>query len=93
VPIPPHSDQHLTMHVLSDEQAQTLHGGFFQSRPRTGYNPIGHQGPKGLWLNTFLRFQTIFTNVNQVNVAINLALGGGTVINNQANILSINSSM
>lgn len=66
---------------------------FFQSRPRTGYNPIGHQEPEGLWLNTFLRFQTIFTNVNQVNVAINLALGGGTVINNQANILSINSSM
>jgi hypothetical protein len=91
--MPPYNVQQLTMQVLSDEQAQTLQGGFFHSRPRTGYNPNGHQGFRGLWLNNFLGFQTIFTNVNQVNLAINVALGGGTVINNQANILSINSTM
>jgi hypothetical protein len=81
------------MHVLSDEQAQTLQGGFFGNRPWTGRSPISRQGWGGMWRKTFLSFQSIFTNVNQINVAINVALGGGTVLNNQANILSINSSM
>ena len=89
----PNYDQHPTMHVLTDEQAQSVQGGFFDSRLRMGHSPISRQGPGRLWGNTFMRLQTIFTNVNQINLAINVAVGGGTVINNQGNILSINSSM
>jgi hypothetical protein len=81
------------MHALSDKQAQTIQGGFFGNRPRTGHSPISPMGWGGMWRNTFVQFQSIFTNVNQINIAINVALGGGTVVNNQANILSINSSM
>ena len=80
------------MHALSDDQAQKISGGRFLRQ--LGTRP----GPRSLTFGRFLRggslaIQSIFTNVNQVNLAVNVALNGGTVINNQANVLSISSSI
>lgn len=78
---------------LSDDQAQQLTGGSFSSF----FNPSsGLRSNRGFGL--FLRssmfgLRSLFTNVNQVNVAVNLALNGGTVINNQANVLAITSRL
>jgi hypothetical protein len=80
------------MHVLSDHQAQQLQGGFFGSSSQLGRTPrSGGHSLGRLWYSTLLSLQAVFTNVSQINFAINVALGGGTVINNQANVLSISS--
>ncbi len=83
--------QPLFMQPLSDDQAQQLTGGSFRSflSPAPGFRGGGRFG----WLlrNSRLVFQSIFNNVSQVNVAVNLALNGGTVVNNQTNVLTINN--
>lgn len=81
------------MHHLSDDQAARLNGGSFRSP--WNRNPV-HQPRKGidlfLW-NSRLALQAIFTNVNQMNIAVNVALNGGTVINNQTNLLAITNGL
>jgi hypothetical protein len=78
------------MQSLSDHESQQLLGGFIGTRNRTGRSLDNHNFWQ-LWRSTTFAFQTIFTNVNQINIAVNLALNGGTILNSQANNLSINS--
>jgi hypothetical protein len=81
------------MHPLSDDQAQQLTGGSFRSFFSSS-SGLRSRGGFGLLLsNSMFSLRSLFANVNQVNVAVNLALNGGTVINNQANVLTINSSV
>jgi hypothetical protein len=80
-----------TMHLLSDDQAQQLTGGRFRSFLSTSSGLRSRRGFGLLLSNSMFSLRSLFSNVNQVNVAVNLALNGGTVINNQANILAINT--
>jgi hypothetical protein len=82
-----------TMDFLSDNQAQQIRGGRFSASMARGQGPGRGMGMGLAWRNSFLAVQSVFTTVNQVNLAINVALNGGTVINNQANGLSIVSSL
>jgi hypothetical protein len=81
------------MYILSDDQAQELAGG------RLGflaYTAIGQPRSSGLgsfFRNRIIALRSVFNHVNQINFAINIALNGGTVINNQANVLSIISRL
>lgn len=81
------------MHHLSDQQAAQLSGGRLYScwGGSRGYNPRRGLG-FFLW-NSRRMLQGIFNNVSQVNVAVNLAIFGGTVINNQANLLAVNNTL
>lgn len=81
------------MHLLSDDQAQQLTGGRFRSFLSTSSGLRSRRGSGLLLSNSMFSLRSLFSNVNQVNVAVNLALNGGTVINNQANVLAINSSL
>lgn len=83
----------LTMHVLSDHQAQQLTGGSFRSPRSATPCRLGGRGFGMMLRYGFGALQAIFTNVNQVNVAVNLAINGGQVISNQANVLAIHSSI
>jgi hypothetical protein len=82
------------MQVLSDLQAEQLCGG------RRGWALGGalnqHTGNGRVRLSAsggVLAFQSILNTINQFNLAINIAIGGGTVINNQVNALSIESTI
>lgn len=37
--------------------------------------------------------QSILNTVNQINLAINIAIGGGVVFSNQVNVLTMQSSL
>lgn len=79
------------MLILSDNQAQQLSGGCFSPLLRRGGGASRQRGISSWFRSNLLVLRAIITNVNQVNFAINLALNGGTVINNQVNVLSINA--
>jgi hypothetical protein len=81
------------MHILSDDQAQQLSGGRHGSLMSKGIGQHSHTGFGSLFRSSFLAFRSVFNNVSQINFAINLALNGGTVINNQTNVLSIFSRL
>jgi hypothetical protein len=82
------------MQVLSDLQAEHLCGGrrggaMAGFGSRRGGNGLGRfSGGGGL-----LAFQSILNTVNQINFAINIAIGGSTIFNNQVNALSIESTI
>jgi hypothetical protein len=80
-----------TMHLLSDDQAQQLTGGSFRSFLSSSAGLSSRRGFGLLLSNSMFSLRSLFSNVNQVNVAVNMALNGGTVINNQANVLTINT--
>lgn len=77
------------MHILSDDQAQQVCGGRFAPLANKSMGQRNSCGFGSWFRSSFLAFRSVFNNVNQINFAINLALNGGTVINNQANVLSI----
>jgi hypothetical protein len=81
------------MHILSDDQAQQLSGGRLGNFASKGISQRSNTGFSSLFRSSFFAFRSVFNNVSQINFAINLALNGGTVINNQANILSIISRL
>ncbi len=78
---------------LSDNQAQEIRGGRFSAAMARGQGPSRGMGVGLFWRTSFLAVQSVFTTVNQLNLAINVAVNGGTVINNQANGLSMISSL
>lgn len=89
-----HEDMQSTLQVLSDLQAEQLCGG------RWGRALMAAQGQRagsglGRWFGggRGLVFQSILNTVNQINVAINIAIGGGSVFNNQVNALTMQSSL
>lgn len=80
------------MQLLSDLQAEQLCGGrrgglLARSSWRDG------QGAGRFGGGSQFSFQSILNVVNQLNLAINIVIGGGTIHNNQANVLSMQSSM
>lgn len=82
------------MLVLSDVQAEQLSGGFgggamAGARSRRGGMGVGRFSAGG----GFLSVQSIENTINQLNFAINIAVGGSTIINNQVNALSIESTI
>jgi hypothetical protein len=81
------------MHILSDDQAQQLSGGHLGIPQNQGISQRRSSGFGSLFRSSFFAFRSVFNNVSQINFAINLALNGGTVINNQTNILSIFSRL
>jgi hypothetical protein len=81
------------MHILSDDQAQQLSGGHLGIPLSKGISQRRSSGLGSLIRSSFFAFRSVFNNVSQINFAINLALNGGTVINNQTNILSIFSRL
>lgn len=81
------------MHILSDDQAQQLSGGRLGSLISKGIGQRSSTGFGSLFRSSFFAFRSVFNNVSQINFAINLALNGGTVINNQTNVLSIFSRL
>jgi hypothetical protein len=81
------------MHILSDDQAQQLSGGHLGNPLSKGISQRSRSGFGSLFRSSFLAFRSVFNNVSQINFAINLALNGGTVINNQTNVLSIFSRL
>ena len=81
------------MHILSDDQAQQLSGGRLGSFASKGFNQRSNTGFCSFFRGSLFAFRSVFNNVSQLNFAINLALNGGTVINNQTNVLSIFSRL
>lgn len=90
---------HPTMQVLSDLQADQLSGGR-RGRPCAAMFPAparGQRAARGFerWFagGGGLVFQSIQNTVNQINFAINIAIGGGSIFNNQVNALTMQSSL
>jgi hypothetical protein len=81
------------MHILSDDQAQQLSGGRIGSLLSKGTSRRSRSGFGSPFRCSFFAIRSILNNVSQINFAINLALNGGTVINNQTNVLSIFSRL
>jgi hypothetical protein len=81
------------MHLLSDDQAAQLTGGSFDHLWKAASGLPARRGIGALLWSSRLAFRGIFTNVNQLNIAVNVALFGGTVMNNQVNLLAINNSL
>jgi hypothetical protein len=82
------------MLVLSDVQAEQLSGGYrggamAGARSRHGGMGLGRFSAGG----GLLSVQSIQNTINQFNFAINIAIGGSTIINNQVNALSIESTI
>ena len=81
------------MYILSDDQAQELAGG------RLGflaYTAIGQPRSSGLgsfFRNRIIALRSVFNHVNQINFAINIVIGGGSIFNNQVNVLMMQSSL
>jgi hypothetical protein len=78
------------MLVLSDLQAEQLCGGsgggaLAGSRSRRGGMGLGRFSAGGGFLST----QSIENTINQFNIAINIAMDGSTINNNQVNFLSL----
>ena len=95
---------HPSMQALSDLQAQQLCGGRcgrpFAASPAAAAqpaSPIGHRwgSGRGRWFGggRALMSQSILNTVNQINLAINIAIGGGVVFSNQVNVLTMQSSL
>ncbi|QVL51754.1 MAG: hypothetical protein KFB97_09425 [Cyanobium sp. M30B3] len=87
------------MQVLSDLQAEQLTGGRrgwmmprFGRRHLSPGRGAGHSsvfaGASGMF-----SIQSILNIVNQINVSINIAFGGGSIHNSQLNALTIQSTM
>jgi hypothetical protein len=81
------------MDLLSDDQAAQLTGGSFHHLWKAASDLPARRGIGALLWNSRLAFRGIFTSVKQLNIAVNVALFGGTVMNNQANLLAINNSL
>ncbi|MEX0588789.1 MAG: hypothetical protein WD136_05990 [Cyanobium sp.] len=82
------------MLVLSDIQAEQLCGGFGRgalagAQSRRGGMGLGRFSAGGGYLSV----QSIENTINQFNFAINIAVGGSTIFNNQVNALSIESTI
>jgi hypothetical protein len=85
------------MQVLSELQAEQLCGGhrgwgmghFGRQHfgPGRGHRPVIGGG------GSMFSIQSILNIVNQINVSINVAFGGGTVHNSQLNALTMTSTM
>jgi hypothetical protein len=82
------------MQALSDLQAEQLCGG----RRGGAMAPWG-SGRGGNGLGRFsmgsglFAFQSIQNTVSQDNFAINIAIGGSTIFNNQVNVLAIEATI
>jgi hypothetical protein len=92
------------MQVLSDLQAEQLCGGHwgrpFAASPFAAAQPASTNvqrcgSGRGRWFGggRGLMFQSILNTVNQINFAINIAIGGGSIFNNQVNVLTMQSSL
>jgi hypothetical protein len=88
-----------TMQVLSDLQAEQLSGGR-RVRPFAAASLVAAPGQRsgrgiGRWFGggRGFVFQSIQNTVNQINFAINIVIGGGSIFNNQVNVLTMQSSL
>ena len=81
----------LVLSVLQAEQHCGGSGGvaLAGSRSRRGGMGLGRLSASG----GVLAFKSILNTINQFNFAINIAIGGGTIFNNQVNALSIESTI
>lgn len=82
------------MQVLSDLQAEQLCGGrwggaHWSERGMRGGGRLGRLLSGG----GLVAFQSILNTVNQINFAINIVIGGGSIFNNQVNALMLQSSL
>ncbi len=82
------------MLLLSDFQAEQLCGGsgggvLAGTRNRRGGMGLGRFSTGG----DLQSVQSIENTINQLNFAINIAVGGSTIINNQVNALSLESTI
>jgi hypothetical protein len=85
------------MQVLSELQAEQLCGGHrgwvmghigrLHFGPGRGHRPVISGG------GSMFSIQSILNIVNQINVSINVAVGGGTIHNSQLNALTMKSTM
>jgi hypothetical protein len=82
------------MQVLSDLQAEQLCGGRM-GRPLAARRGLRGCGGFGRFFGggRGLVFRSIQNTVNQINFAINIAIGGGSIFNNQVNALTMQSSL
>jgi hypothetical protein len=90
------------MQLLDEKQAECISGGRFSSMAARGRAPVafllrgflGLRAGRGLAQSglTSSGSTAIDTTVNQVNLAFNIVLNGGSIVNNQLNGLDLSVS-
>ena len=82
------------MLILSDRQAEQLCGGTGGGGLAGARSQRGGMGLGRFSTGSELQsFQSIENTINQLNFAINIAVGGSTIINNQVNALSLEATL
>jgi hypothetical protein len=83
-----------TIQELTDLQSEQLSGGrWYRARAAAPCWRRGPGRPRFFGGGRGFLVQSILNKVNQINIAFNIAIGGGSVFNHQGNALTMQSSL